>query len=458
MRILTGTEVLSPQGGLEVCVFEDAIALADAGHDVTLLYTRDGSQRPFFERAGVRLWGPVRFLFDPRRAVKDLARFVRSALRTRRLGVDVLWLNRPENIIWAQVVSRLARVPLVVHLHHAPNYRWERLLMRGVAHSIAVSDYMKTVWTDAGVPADRISVVSNALPAGKYRPATPAQNAAARERLGVTGDARVVLYYGRITRNKGVLTALEAWKTLGLDPSRAVLVLAGNRVGAGSDDDQAIGEALEALQPGSVVRLPNQDDVSWLLHAADLVVAPSWEPESFGRTVVEAFSAGLPAIGSDLGGAHDILSGPLERFSVPSRDSGALAAKIESLLDWRVAEPALGRVVTCEVARRFSYDDHLAGIVRILEAAAGGGRARGRRSPVGNSGDGVAPAPSDAPDAPVSGVAAALADERAAAAAGDERAAAGDERPARASRPLDSVPAALRDSALRQTRTSVTIR
>jgi glycosyltransferase involved in cell wall biosynthesis len=410
MRILTGTEVLAPQGGLEVCVFEDAIALAEDGHDVTLLYTRDGVQRTAFEGAGVRLGGPVRFLFDPRHPLGDLALFLRSAWRVRRLGVDVLWLNRPENIIWAQVVSRLAGIPLVVHLHHAPNYRWERLLMRGVAHSIAVSDYMKTVWTEAGVDAEKISVVSNALPAGKYRPATAEQRKAARTRLGISGDTRVVLYYGRITRGKGLLTALDAWRELDLDPTRAVLVLAGNRVGESVGDDAEIARALGREAPGQVVRLPNQDDVSWLLHAADIVIAPSWEPESYGRTVVEALSAGVPAIGSDLGGARDILAGPLARFGVPSRDTSALAGRIAEFLDWRENEPELGPAVSVEIARRFSYDAHIAGIVEILQRVT---RSGGKHPPATRgSARTVPPTPEARPQKPVRHVDSALADGR----------------------------------------------
>lgn len=163
MRILTGTEVLAPAGGIEVCVYEDSIALADRGHAVELLYTRDGVQRSALEQHGISLQGPERFLFDPRHPMRDLASFVRSGREVRQLGVDVLWLNRPENVAWAQVVSRIARVPLVVHLHHAPNYRLERQTMCGVARFIAVSEYMKSVWSAVGVPPMSASRSSRTL-------------------------------------------------------------------------------------------------------------------------------------------------------------------------------------------------------------------------------------------------------------------------------------------------------
>lgn len=373
MKILTGTEVLAPDGGIEVCVAEDTQALADRGHRVDVLFTRDGVQREALTAAGVRLHVPERFVFDPRHAVRDLVSFVRSAGRVRRLGVDVLWLNRPETVVWAQVVSRLAGVPLVVHLHHAPNYRLEKLMMLGVPRFIAVSAHMKQVWAATGIPADRIEVVSNAVPATKYTVATPIERGEARRRLGVPEGARAVVFYGRVTRDKGILTVLGAWQTLALEPARAVLVIAGDQ-----PVDAEVASALDALPEGSIIRLPHRDDVADLLHAADIVVAPSWQPESFGRTVVEALSAGVPAIGADHGGTAEVLDGELTRFAVPPRDAVALADRIAGLLDWRDSEPELGRVVSANVARRYSSDAHVDDVAAILLSAVKSSRRSGR--------------------------------------------------------------------------------
>ncbi|ROQ39577.1 glycosyltransferase involved in cell wall biosynthesis [Frondihabitans sp. PhB188] len=380
LRIVTATDVLAPVGGIEVCVYEDTTALVTRGHHVDLLYTESGVQRADLEILGVHLRGPVTVRFEPSRALRGLASFVRSAYRVARLRPDVLWLNRSENIIWAQVVSLLARVPLVVHLHHAPNYRLQSQLMTGVAEFVAVSEYIKSVWVARGIQADRITVVHNAVPLDRYPVATEAERVAARAALDLPDGVRVAMYFGRISRDKGVLTILQAWRSLDLDPTEARLVFVGD---AASADDE-IGELLRSFPEGSVAHVPNQVDVVPILHAADVVVAPSWAPESFGRTTVEAMSAGIPAIASDLGGSAEVLADGMERLLVVPGDAADLAGRLSELLTWRTSEPGLGAAVHAHVARRFPYEPHVDQLSDVLLAHRSRRRTRASQVPRGN--------------------------------------------------------------------------
>lgn len=378
LRIVTATDVLAPVGGIEVCVFEvcvfeDTTALVARGHHVDLLYTETGAQRADFEMLGVALRGPVRVRFDSRRALRSLASFVRSARRVARLAPDVLWLNRPENIIWAQIVAWLARVPLVVHLHHAPNFRLQSLMVSRVTEFIAVSEYIKGVWVARGIDPARITVVHNAVPESQYPVATEAERLQARERLGVPDGAKVVAYVGRISRGKGVTTLLTAWKALGYAPGEARLVLVGDAV----TTDVELARLYRSLPEGTVQHVSNQVDVIPVLHAADLLVAPSEVPESFGRTTVEAMTAGIPAIASDLGGSAEVLADGFERLLVPPADPVTLGARIASLLDWRENEPGLGAAVREHALRRFPYEPHVDALVEILQRHATRRRAGG---------------------------------------------------------------------------------
>lgn len=186
----------------------------------------------------------------------------------------------------------------------------------------------------------------------------------------------MVLFFGRVTHDKGVLTVLEAWKQLALDPSRAVLVVAGDAAsagdgvlgapGSGPGEDPDIALALDALPSGSFIRLMGQDDVTPFLQAADLVVVPSWIQEGFGRTIVEALLSGVPAIGCDHGGTAEILCGDLARFTGPPRDSRALTDRIVGLLDWREIEPDLGSAARASIVRRFSYEEHVNRVAAVL--------------------------------------------------------------------------------------------
>jgi glycosyltransferase involved in cell wall biosynthesis len=365
LHILTSVLGLAPIGGIETSTLQDSVALTRRRNSVTVLHGGDGPDRSNYEAAGIPVEGPFSFGFSPRTALRDLVSFLRPAMRARRLRPDVFWLNRPEHIVWAQVVSRISGTPIVVHLHHAPNYMRARLLYSGVAHFIAVSGHARDLWVRRGIDADRITVVHNAIATSGYPRGGAVESAAARERLGLPADIPIVMYYGRISEDKGVVVLVEAWRRLGLQPQQARLVLVGDPDPSKSD---VLADALAALPTGSWAWFPTTSDIVPLLHAADLTVLPSLEHETFGRVLIETMATGRPAIGSRVGGVPEVLSGPMARFLVEPGDPADLAGRMSELIDWRSRQPGLADECHEWVVRRFRYDDHLVAVERILAA------------------------------------------------------------------------------------------
>ena len=364
LRVLTQLLTTPPTGGIELCTCQDARALVQRGHRVDIAYGMDRQFSNMSEAAGIGMCGPFPFAFAPRSALRDIARFIPAARWARSRHADVLWLNRFEHIIWAQVISRAARIPIVCQLHHGPNFRRvaQAQLVHGVAHFIAVSDFMRRTWIDSGVAPDRISVVYNAVPTADYPFAGSAERLSASERLGLPGGA-VVLYYGRILPDKGVGVLLDAWRRLDLSHRPATLVLVGSPEPAA---DATIAERLKQVNRATVRWFPMQASVVPFLHAADVVIFPSLMPEAFGRVVIEAMSTGRPVIASRVGAVPEILDGPMARFLVEPGDAGKLAAATDSLLDWRTTEPELAQLCADWVAARFPCDAHVDQLERLL--------------------------------------------------------------------------------------------
>ncbi|TCL80575.1 MULTISPECIES: glycosyltransferase family 4 protein [unclassified Curtobacterium] len=383
LRVVVATNGLAITGGVERCVVEDVGELVAAGHDVEVWHRAgpDGDPdegRAVFDRLGVRLRHARDYRFGIRTAPTDVFRFVREGLRLRRSRPDVLWLNRPEFLPWGRVVSFVSGVPLAVHLHHAPNYRRLGPFAGGRTRYLAVSAAMARAWTAVGAPPDRVDVVPNGVDTAAFPAATPASTRRARAALGLDQDRPVVLYYGRLTRSKGVLALLEAWGRVhasarvlvgpGTPPAPApVLVLAGALY---PQDAPAVHRAIAALPEGSVVVVPERDDVVPLLHAADVVVAPSIEPEGFGRVVVEAMSTGRPVVAAASGGTAEILSGEWTRFTVDPTETAALADKVLEALHAAGTEPGLADRCRAWVRDRYGRERHVAALLRALEAHA----------------------------------------------------------------------------------------
>jgi glycosyltransferase involved in cell wall biosynthesis len=367
LRILTNAASLEPLGGVEMCTLQDTLALAERGHHVDLLHGADGSLRPTYESAGVGLAGPFPFAFSPRRALRDLAGYLPAARWARRQRPDVLWLNRAEHLVWGQTVARAAGCALVCHLHGPPVYQRVRAVGLGVAHYVAVSEFVRQAYLDRGVPAHRISLLYNAISTAQYPEGGLVERKQARMRLGLPDDAPLVLCYGQMTPEKGVGLLLEAWRVLSAQRKDAVLVLLDS---SSTGPNTWLERELARLDPATYRAFPITRDVVPFLHACDVVAFPSLLPEAFGRVAVEGMATGRPVVASRVGAVPEILSGPMARFLVEPGSVEELATRLTGLLDWRRDEPGLGDECAEWVARRFPFEAHVDGLERILQRQA----------------------------------------------------------------------------------------
>jgi glycosyltransferase involved in cell wall biosynthesis len=375
LRIITESISLNPVGGIELCTFQDSIALAERGHSILLFYGEDGVLRPRFEAATIRLQGPENFEFNVCRPFPGLRRAAGPARRARSTKPDVLWLTRFEHIYWAYVVAKWSGCKIVCQLHHMPFTPRLSALHRGVAHFVAVSHFLRDEWIKMGIDPDRITVVENALPPGTYPRGGRVERDEARRALGLSPDVTIVLYYGRMMREKGIGTLLEAWAQVGLSPQEAQLVLVGS---PSPWEKPEFAEQLSRVEPATLHWYPLQEDVVPFLHAADLVVFPTWLEEGFGRVIAEGLSTGRPVIAARVGAVPEVLSGPMSRFLVEPKNPDDLAARIKALLNWRQDEPGLEEDCAAWIEERYPYDRHLAQLEELLTTYANAPKRRVR--------------------------------------------------------------------------------
>jgi glycosyltransferase involved in cell wall biosynthesis len=76
-----------------------------------------------------------------------------------------------------------------------------------------------------------------------------------------------------------------------------------------------------------------QDELPGLLAAADVaVLTPQWE-DNGPQTVFESLGAGLPVVGTAMGGVPDVVEDGRNGLLVPAADPGALAAALDLIVD-----------------------------------------------------------------------------------------------------------------------------
>ncbi len=124
------------------------------------------------------------------------------------------------------------------------------------------------------------------------------EKASKKEILGIDNDRPVMLYVGRVSKEKGVLELPHIYKSVKkTHPDIALLV-----VGQGPAYDQL----KKKLPEGHYFNWVSREQLPAIYSAADILVFPS-KFDTFSCTVLESLSCGLPVIAYNTKGPKDII-------------------------------------------------------------------------------------------------------------------------------------------------------
>jgi glycosyltransferase involved in cell wall biosynthesis len=229
------------------------------------------------------------------------------------------------------------RFVTTVHGLYSVN-RYSRIMTRGeavIAVSGAARDYISKHYPDT--PAERVHLIERGIDPAVYPHAyRPPESWMARwyQDFPFLLDRQVLTLPGRITRLKGHLDFLQLVSRL----LQAGLPVYGLIVG-GEDPRRRnymreVEDAVVRLGlDGAVTFTGHRMDLRDILAMSNLVYSLSGQPESFGRTVREALSLGVPVIGYDHGGVGETLRLAYPEGRVPVGDIEALENVSRKLLE-----------------------------------------------------------------------------------------------------------------------------
>ncbi len=206
-----------------------------------------------------------------------------------------------------------------------------RALYRGADAFACISRDIERETLACGVARDRVWYLPNAIDMTHFRPSEAGERERIRTSLGLPLDRVICLFVGRLSREKGVMELLEAWRLL--HPADALLVVAGPDMTGHPWDAGAPGRAfVQAHGLGESVRFVGPlSDVAPMMQASDVVVQPS-HFEALGLSAIEALACGVPLVASAVGGLLDfVVDGENGRLA-PPENPPALAAALSPLL------------------------------------------------------------------------------------------------------------------------------
>jgi glycosyltransferase involved in cell wall biosynthesis len=280
-----------------------------------------------YRRPRVRLPRSVGFSYDCALDLKAL----HPALIHVHARADLAWLARRFGLACPIILSvdyHLEPLHSVIPLRAPLRACW-RAALESADVIAPVSEYCKSVHASYwGFRGERLALLPNGVNCDQFRPA-PAEAAEWRARLGI-GDRPLLLYVGRICRQKGFDVLLKAYSLIRSEWPRAALVAVGP---PGRFGRSGLSPLIEELKRAGGTYVPPVDDalLPGLYSAGDVFIMPTRDLEMFGMAAVEAQACGCPVVASDHGGLVETVphtSGL--RFKVG--DARDLASKVVTLL------------------------------------------------------------------------------------------------------------------------------
>ena len=106
-----------------------------------------------------------------------------------------------------------------------------------------------------------------------------------------------------------------------------------------------------------------------LLRRSSVAVVPSRWYENMPLAVLESFAAGLPVVGTGLGGIPELIEPGVDGEIVPPNDPAALGASLGALAADPLRAFEMGRAGRRKVERAYAPDDHMRKLTALYEEA-----------------------------------------------------------------------------------------
>lgn len=211
-----------------------------------------------------------------------------------------------------------------------------------VDHFISPSRFYAELVSRFRVPYCRISVIPNGVDTNRLVPTYK--------------DEDYILYFGRLSNEKGVQTLLEAHSQLKNGMPLKI-------VGTGPLEE----EMKLRFKNGEFLGYKSGEELISLINSASLIVVPSEWYENCSMFVVEAMALGKPVIGANIGGIPEQIEDGKSGYLFEMGNTAELAGKMEKL----IAEPNLrkkmGKFARALVEEKYSLERHFERLTNLYE-------------------------------------------------------------------------------------------
>ncbi len=343
------TDTLDEVNGVAVTLQQELEAAQRQRRDFTIITCGPGEQ-PF--RAGVHRVPALssHTLPDYPELALNIPPFLKLLRHCFEEGYTQIHVATPGPMgLCGLAIARILHLPVTGTYHTAfPQYvktltedaYLEQLMWTGITWFYAQLDavYVPSQATGAelqarGLNPDKIKLYPRGVDTERFNPAK--ESAVLRDALGVDDDSTLLLYVGRVSKEKNLPVLVEAMQILRERNCDVTLLVVG--------DGPYRKEMEQKLSADKVIftGYKSGDELAALFATSDLFVFPS-TTDTFGNVVLEAQASGLPVIVSSVGGPREVIVPEETGVVTPAVTGAAFADSIEQLVRNPARRQAMG--------------------------------------------------------------------------------------------------------------------
>jgi glycosyltransferase involved in cell wall biosynthesis len=278
---------------------------------------------------------------------QDMVSLFRLARFFRLQKFDIVHSSTPKAGLLTALAAWLNRVPIRLHTYTGQPWvemrGWQRRVARWSDRIIGMlstqcyadSHSQRDFLVREGLIRDsKIAVLAAGSISGvdleRFNPVTRQNDRAiVRRELQIDDDALVILFVGRLTRDKGIIELVSVFASIDLTDQKTELVLVGPFEPERDPLPQPILDQLSNHPRIHVVGFSRQPERYMAI--ADVFCLPSYR-EGFGTVIIEAAAMGVPAVATSIVGLIDAVAANETGLLVKSKDVQGLREALEVML------------------------------------------------------------------------------------------------------------------------------
>lgn len=372
---------------MQTVAHENAARLAARGHEVTFLVSSDprdiarlkhtpippGVEVIRFDRGS----NPVAFVRNGRLATKKLAlkrsidivhiHFAYAALGPRFAIPRHVPTVRTYHGAWdseafLETTLKTGRATIINRIAAAARYSIEMAISQNSDRIVTLSSFAKSqIMERFHIPAERIVEI----PAGaneRFRlPMHGRQEI--RDRLGIPGDAMVLMTACRLVELKGVRVLIDAVTNVIKQYPKTLCLIVGDGPSRAGLEDKVRQAGLSTFFRFEGFIGNNIVDY---YQASNLFVNPSLASETMGLVSLEALACGIPVVGMPLGATPELLNAIDQRLVSKGVSPAELTAVIVQAVEIANDVSFSRKAISDFVRAKYCWDSHAIALERVF--------------------------------------------------------------------------------------------